>query len=212
MEVIFRPNENLCLLAALWGVANGEQQDLMTNGGEADVKEVFKNSMGKGKDDSLKNGAGADDVRKFLKLVVKVNKARGVKVGFKWRKISGIIGGVVGPFNVESLRTRVLAREDRYVFFGKAKRKSEVHAQLMRSIKGKDEETQLARWGKKATGEMVADHAIGLVVGEGKNMLYDNGFTGGSKDFRIDNMAGRMIDISACFIFDLFELKVDGKL
>ena len=120
MEVIFRPNENLCLLAALWGLANGEQQDLMTNGGEADVKEVFKNSMGKGKDDSLKNGAGADDVRKFLKRVVKVNKARGVKVGFKWRKISGIIGGVVGPFNVESLRTRVLAREDRYVFFGKA--------------------------------------------------------------------------------------------
>ena len=30
MEVIFRPNENLCLLAALWGVANGEQHELMT--------------------------------------------------------------------------------------------------------------------------------------------------------------------------------------
>ena len=161
MEVIFRPNENLCLLAALWGVANGEQQELMTNGGEADVKELFKNSMGKGKDDILKNGAGADDVRNFLKRVAKANKARGIKVGFKWRKILGIIGGVVGPFNVESVRTRVLAREDRYVLFGKAKRKSEVHAQLMRSIKGKDEGTQLARWGKKATGEMVAD---GLLI------------------------------------------------
>ena len=43
-------------------------------------------------------------------------------------------------------------------------------------------------------------------------MLYDNGFTGGSKDFTIDNMAGRIIDISACFVFDLFELKVDGKV
>ena len=165
---IFRPNENLCLLAALWGVANGEQQELMTNGGESNVKELFKNSMGKGKDDILNNGAGADDVRNFLKGAVKANKTRGIKEGFKWRKISGIIGGVVGPFNVESLRTRVLAREDRYVFFGKAKRKSEVHAQLMKSIKGQDEETQLARWGKKATGEMVADHAIGLVVDEGK--------------------------------------------
>ena len=206
MEVIFRPNENLCLLAAVWGVANGEQQDLMTNGGEADVKELFKNSMGKGKDDILKNGAGADDVRNFLKGVVKANKARGIKVGFKWRKISGIIGGVVGPFNVESLRTRVLSRDDRYVFFGKAKRKSGVHAQLMKSIKGQDELTQLALWSRKATGEMVADHAIGLVVDEGKSMLYDNGFTSGSKDFSIDNMAGRMIDISACFVFDLFEL------
>ena len=212
MEVIFRPNENLCLLAALWGVANGEQQELMTNGGETDVKELFKISMGKGKDDILINGAGADDVRNFLKRVVKANKARGIKVGFKWRKISGIIGGVVGPFIVESLRTRVLAREDRYVFFGKAKSKSEVHAQLMRLITGKDKETQLARWGKKATGEMVADHAIGSVVDEGKSMLYDNGFTGGSKDFSIDTMSGRMIDISACFVFDLFELKVDDKM
>ena len=92
MEVVFRPNENLCLLAALWGVANGEQKQLMTNGGETNVKDMFKHSMGK----------------------------------------------------------------------------------------GKDEEAQLVCWGKKATGEMVADHAIGLVVDESQIMLYDNGFTGGS--------------------------------
>ena len=33
---------------------------------------------------------------------------------------------------------------------------------------------------------MVADHAIGLVFDEGKSRLYDNGFTGGSKDFTIE--------------------------
>ena len=49
MEVVFRPNENLCLLAALWGVTNGEQKQLMTNGGETNVKDMFKHSMGKGK-------------------------------------------------------------------------------------------------------------------------------------------------------------------
>ena len=75
MEVVFRPNENLCLLAALWGVANGEQKKLMTNGGETNEKDMFKHSMGKGKDEILKNGAGTDDVRKSLKGVVKVNKA-----------------------------------------------------------------------------------------------------------------------------------------
>ena len=37
---------------------------------------------------------------------------------------------------------------------------------------------------------MVADHAIGLIVDESQSMLYDNGFTGGSKDFSIENMAG----------------------
>ena len=212
MEVIFRPNENLCLLAALWGVANYEQKELTTNGGEANVKDLFKNSMGKEKDDILKNGAGADDVRNFLKRVVKANNARGIKVVFKWKKISGISGRVVEPFKVESLWTRVLAREDRYLFLSKSKRKSEVRAKMMRAMKGEDGKTQLARWGKKATGEMVADHAIGLVVDEGKSVLYDNGFTGGSKDSTIENMAGRMIDISACFVFDLFELKVDVKV
>ena len=114
MEVVFRPNENVCLLAALWGVANGEQKQLMANGGETNVKDMFK------------------------------------------------LGRVC--------------------------------------------------WGKKAAGEMVADHAIGLVVDESQSMLYDNGFTGGSKDFSIENMAGRMIDVSACFVFDLFELKMDFKV
>ena len=72
MKVVFRPNENLCLLAALWGVANVEHKKLITNGGETNVKDVFKHCMGKVKDDLLKNGAGTDDMRKFLKGVVKV--------------------------------------------------------------------------------------------------------------------------------------------
>ena len=49
-------------------------------------------------------------------------------MGFKWRKISGIIDRVAGSFNVKSLRIRVLSSEDRNVFLGKAKRNSEVHA------------------------------------------------------------------------------------
>ena len=84
-------------------------------------------------------------MRNFLKVVVKANNARGTKVGFKWRKISGIIGRLAASFDVKSLRTRVLSREDRYVFLGKAKRNSEVHAQMMRAMKGGDEKAQLAR-------------------------------------------------------------------
>ena len=44
-------------------------------------------------------------MRNFLKGVVKANNTRGIKVGFKWRKISGIIDRVAGPLNVKSLRT-----------------------------------------------------------------------------------------------------------
>ena len=39
----------------------------MTNSGETNVKDMFKHSMGKGKDEILKNVAGTDDVRKLLK-------------------------------------------------------------------------------------------------------------------------------------------------
>ena len=87
-----------------------------------------------------------------------------------------------------------------------------MHGHMMRAMKGGDEIAQLACWGRKATGEMVADHAIGLVVDEGKSMLYDNGFTGGIKNFTMKNMAGRMIDISACFVFGLFDLQVNVKV
>ena len=184
----------------------------MTNGGETNVTDMFKHSMGKGKDEILKNGAGTDDLRKFLQGVVKANKATGIRVGFKWKKMIGVIDRVAGPFNVQSLRTRVLSRENSYVFLGRAKGNNEVHAKMMKSMKGEDEEAQFVCWGMKATGGMVADHAIGLIIHESQSMLYDNGFTGGSKDFSIENMAGRMIDVSACFVFDLFELKMDFKV
>ena len=98
MEIVFRPNENLCLLAALWGVANGEQKQLMTNGRETNVQDMFQHSMGKGKDEILKNGAGTDDVRKFLKGVVIANKAKGIRVGFKRKKMIGVIDRVASPF------------------------------------------------------------------------------------------------------------------
>ena len=98
------------------------------------------------------------------------------------------------------------------MFLDRSKRNNEVHAKMMKSMKGEDEEAQLVCQGKKTTGEMVADHAIGLVVDESQSMLYHNGFTGRSKDFSIENMAGRMIDVSACFVFYLFELKIDVKV
>ena len=104
---------------------------------------MFKHSMGKGKDEILQNGAGTDDLRKILKGVVKANKAKGIRVGFKWRKMIGVIDRVTGPFNVQSLRTRELSREDSYVFLGRPKRNSEVHAKMMESMKGEDEEAQL---------------------------------------------------------------------
>ena len=37
-------------------------------------------------------------------------------------------------------------------------RNNEVHAKMMKSMKGGDEQAELVCWGKKATGEMIADH------------------------------------------------------
>ena len=49
----------------------------------------------------------------------------------------------------------MLSRENNYVYLGRAKRNSEVHAKMMKSMKGEDEEAQLVCWVKKATGEML---------------------------------------------------------
>ena len=134
-------------------------------------------------------------------------------MAFKSREMIEVIDRVAGSLNVESLGTRALSREDSYVFLGRKKKKNnEVHAKMMKYMKGEDEEAHLVRCGKKATGKMVADHATGLIVDESQSMLYGNGFTGGSKDFSIENKAGRMIDVSACFVFDLFDLKMDVKV
>ena len=46
-----------------------------------------------------------------------------------------------------------------------------MHAKMMKSMKGEDEEAQLLCWGKTATGEMVADYAIGLVVDESQSIV-----------------------------------------
>ena len=98
------------LAGCIVGSSKSRKKRLMTNGGETNVKDIFKHSMGKGKDEILKNGAGTDDV----KGVVKANKAKGIRVGFQWRKMIGVIDKA-GSFNVESLRTRVLSREDRQI-------------------------------------------------------------------------------------------------
>ena len=135
--------------------------------------------------------------------MVKANKANGIRVGFKWKEMIGVIDRVAGSFNVQSLRTRVLSRENSYVFLGRAKRNNEVHAKMMKSMKGEDEEAHLVCWGKKATGEMAADHTIGMAVDESQSVLYDNGFTGRSKDFSTEKMAGRMIYVSA-YLYSIY--------
>ena len=55
-----------------------------------------------------------------------------------------------------------------------SKAKSDDREYWWRDMKGEDEEAQLVCWGKKTTGGMVADHAIGLVVDESQIMRYDN--------------------------------------
>ena len=47
--------------------------------------------------------------------MVKAIEAKGIRVDFKWRKMIGVIDRVAGSFNVQSLRTRVLSREDSFV-------------------------------------------------------------------------------------------------
>ena len=55
----------------------------------------------------------------------------------------GVVDRVAGSFNLQSLRTRVLSREDSHMFLDRSKRNNEVHAKMMKSMKREDEEAQL---------------------------------------------------------------------
>ena len=64
MEVVFRPNENLCLLAALWGVANGEQKPFDTETEFRRLRDDFWNGMVF--EDGMKRLGGIEPKREYV--------------------------------------------------------------------------------------------------------------------------------------------------
>ena len=72
--------------------------------------------------------------------------------------------------------------------------------------------TALRAFSKVAKGLSRKDHACSVRHDENGLRLFDNACTKGSIDFSIVNLAGKMIDLTDCYYFDLYEKGKKAKI
>ena len=182
---------------------SAQQQRWMRVGGDAG--NAFKKSLGKEDDDELLYGASAEDAVTYLKYVCASNKKRGIKLKYEFRRVTGR-HGKIRRWTAHSIPSTILEKKGIYVIFGKSKWANAIHAALMKRIKKAScigEELEI--YSKVAQGMSRKDHAISIRNDENGVRLFDNACTNGSVEFSIENLAGKMIDLTNCYYFDLYE-------
>ena len=210
MKDEFQLSKNLCMAAAMVLPLSAEQQGWMRLDGDAG--DTFKKSAGLDLDDKLHYGASVEDAVAYLKYVCAGNRELGIKLKFDFRRVVGR-HDKSRRWNVKSLMKTVGKRRGIYVIFGKAKRLNRFHGELMKRIKKADcvgEELEI--YSKVAKGLSRKDHACSVRNDENGLRLFDNACTKGSIDFSIENVAGKMIDLTSCYYFDLYERRNKRKI
>lgn len=210
MKDEFQPSKNLCMAAAMVLPLSAQQQGWMRLGGDAG--NVFKESAGLPVDHKLHYGASVEDAVGFLKYVCAGNRELGIKLKFEFRRVVGR-HDKSRRWNVQSLMKTVGRRRGIYVIFGKAKRLNRYHEALIKRMKKADcmgEELEI--FSKVAKGLSRKDHACSVRNDENGLRLFDNACTKGSIDFSIVNLAGKMIDLTDCYYFDLYEKGKKAKI
>ena len=173
-----------------------------------DVKEVFLTALDKLEGDRMTRGANAGDLYTFFAEVKRLHALEGRLVHFKLHKQCGCIDGVAfNDFNVKCGLLKILDVGGSYLLFGKSKRSSDLYKKFLTTMsKVGDDVVKLEKWSKIADGKRPKDHAIGIKISNtGVKTLFDNGFTTGSKEFSMYNIADRMCDVSMCYAIDLWE-------
>lgn len=207
----FKLSKNLCMAAAMVLPLSAEQQGWMRLGG-SDAGNIFKKSAGLPLDHKLLMGASVEDAVEFLKYVCAGNRERGIKLKYEFRRVVGR-HDKSRRWNVRSLMKTVGKRRGIYVLYGKAKRLNRCHELLLKRMKKADcvgEELEI--FSQVAKGLSRKDHACSIRHDENGLRLFDNACTKGSIDFSILNLAGKMIDLTSCYYFDLYEKRNQRKI
>jgi hypothetical protein len=207
----FKASKNLCMAAAMVLPLSAEQQGWMRLGG-SDAGNVFKASAGLPLDHKLLKGASVEDAVEFLKYVCAGNRKRGIKLKYEFRRVVGR-HDKSRRWNIRSLLKTVGKRRGIYVLYGKAKRLNRYHKELIKRMKKADcEGEELEIFSQVAKGLSRKDHACSIRHDENGLRLFDNACTKGSIDFSIMNLAGKMIDLTSCYYFDLYEKRNKTKI
>jgi hypothetical protein len=198
-------SENMCLLHAMFFGLSESEKSLFTCGGLHDPREMMRSVLPKSSR-SLSYGASSNDAHNLIKLVVKNNALLGKNVKYVWKRQGQNMKSGHG-WKVTDLKKTVLSKVGKYVLFGKAKRNSDKHVEIIKKLKKLDNDDEVAaEWVKVADGYSAHDHGVGIIVADGMpTKIIDNGCTNGSKLFSMVNLADRLDDVTVCFKFDLFE-------
>ena len=189
---------------------SAEQQQWMRMGGDAG--NTFKAALGLSADNKLLYGTSVEYAVTYMKYGCAGNKKRGIKLKYEFRRVTGR-HGKVRKWNVQSITETVVKKRGIYVIFGKAKRANAIHKALMKRIKKADcvgEELEI--YSKVAKGLSRKDHAISIRSDENGVRLFDNACTNGSIEFNIENLASKMIDLTNCYYFDVYDKRNKAKI
>lgn len=147
------------------------------------------------------------DAHKFLRHVTSLHyhsSGGSVLLRYEFRKLG---------YNKEwsmSLLYKNLCTKGKYVLFGATHKNNTSHNNIVKNIHSKcSDEDKIDTWIKaKPT---LNDHAIGVEVDDNMTgTIYDNGCTGGSKPFTMDNLSSRMRWINACYKIDIKPVKLNN--
>jgi hypothetical protein len=171
------------------------------------VEEVGKKKISKERlvAKKLHDGASAEDAVNYLKFVCAENKKLGIKLKFEFRRVAER-DGVKRRWTSKSLLSTVVGRKGIYVIFGKCKWKNAIHEALMkrmRSAKCVGEELDI--YSKVAKGNSKKDHAVSIRSDFNGVRLFDNACVNESVEFSVPNLANKMIDVTHCYYFDIYE-------
>ena len=202
----FKPSRNLCLVAAIVLPMTAEQQEWMRLGGD-DAGKVFVDATGIDLTDPDHKGAGTHDARKFFEFVVEENRKRGINLKYELKRVNGRVGELKS-WTVESIMKTVVNRKGHYVLIGLSKELDEEHPKILKRIRAVEgEEAKALQYLKTANGRQCIDHAVGILIADSGNLLFDTACRKGSVKFDILHLADKMADVSHCFYVDLYEIE-----
>lgn len=202
----FNPNRNLCMVAAIVTPMTAEQQEWMRLGGN-DAGKVFEDATGIDLLDPDNEGASTHDVRKLFQYVCEENRRRGINLNYELKRVNGRVGELKN-WDVASIMKTVVNRNGQYVLIGLSKRLNDEHPKILKRIRAVDgEEAKALQYLKTADGLQRIDHAVGVLIADSGNLLYDTACRKVSVKFDILHLADKMCDVSHCFYINLYKVE-----
>lgn len=118
--------------------------------------------------------------------------------------------GELENWDVASIMKTVVDRNGQYLLLGLSKRLDDEHPKVLKRIKAIDgEESTALQYLKTANGLQEIDHAVGVLITDSGNLLFDTAYRSVKVCVKFDilHLADKMCDVSHCFFINLWKVE-----